>query len=354
MLVGAFSVLLIPALLQFHPWPDACLTPDQSGAAALSYTLAAGSSEVFALRLTPEAVKRLRRANPAGVIIWRMAVLAVKLFLAPSFVVGASLVARRYGPAVGGTIAGLPVVAGPILLAYALEHGSTFAARAASGTLLGLLSLAAFVVVFGRLSPRLPWLACVLAGWLAFIAGTAVLDNVALPSGLALTLALGVVLAGFGVGLLLLPPLAGRVYGAGQRPAWDLPARAACAAALVLTLTAIAGWLGPRLSGLLAPFPIITSVLAAFTLVQRGAVEAVRLLRGMLCGFVAFALFCATLAATLEDLGTAAAFALATCVALVAQAIVLAVLRRRAAEMEEPAKVAPYLEATLVGGSRQP
>ena len=50
--------------------------------------------------------------------------IAVKVLLAPGFVVVASLAARRYGPRIGGLIAGLPVVAGPILLIYALEHGT--------------------------------------------------------------------------------------------------------------------------------------------------------------------------------------------------------------------------------------
>src|ERR1700719_3836701 len=59
-----------------------------------------------------------------------VSLLAAKLLLAPSFVVGASLAARRFGPRVGGLIGGLPVVAGPILLAYALAHGRSFAAGA--------------------------------------------------------------------------------------------------------------------------------------------------------------------------------------------------------------------------------
>ncbi len=92
-----------------------------------------------------------------------MILVGVKVLLAPSFVVGASLVARRFGPRVGGLIAGLPVVAGPILLAYALAHGRAFAATAAAGTLLGLVSLIAFVIVYARLAGRLSWWLCMLA-----------------------------------------------------------------------------------------------------------------------------------------------------------------------------------------------
>lgn len=70
----------------------------------------------------------------------RVATLAVKLLLAPSFVVGASLTARRFGPRIGGLVGGLPVVAGPILLVYALTHGRAFAADAAAGSGVALLT----------------------------------------------------------------------------------------------------------------------------------------------------------------------------------------------------------------------
>ncbi len=248
-----------------------------------------------------------------------MSLLAVKLLLAPTFVVGASLTARRYGPRVGGLVGALPVVAGPILLIYALAHGRAFAAHAAAGTLLGLISLTAFVVVYARLARRAPWPAGLLAGWLAFIAGTLLFSALTVPIGLSLVLAC----AGFALGLALLPrPTAELVDGAAP-PAWDLPLRAGCALALVLALTAVSGWLGPQLSGLLAPFPIIASVLATFTHTQRGVDEALRLLRGLITGFGAFALFCFTLALALRTLDVAAAFALATSVALLTQGLVL-------------------------------
>ena len=263
----------------------------------------------------------------------RVGLLAVKLLLAPSFVVGASVAARRFGPRVGGLIAGLPVVAGPILLAYALAHGRAFAAGAAAGTLLGLVSLIAFVVFYARLAGRVFWGASMLAGWLAFAVGTAAFSAVSLPAGAAL----GLAGAGLLVGLALLPRPGRDVPVQLPPPPWDLPLRAACALALVLTLTAVAGWLGPQLSGLLAPFPIIATVLATFTHAQRGTDELVRLLRGLVSGFGAFALFCFALAISLQRLGTLSAFALATAVALIVQATILALGPRQPA----PAGLAP-------------
>jgi hypothetical protein len=249
--------------------------------------------------------------------------LLVKVLLAPSFVVGASLTARRFGPRVGGLVAGLPVVAGPILLAYALAHGSGFAAAAAAGTLLGLISLFAFTIVYGRLAGRLFWAPTMLCGWLAFAASTAILSTVSVPSGVALALVGMAILAG----LAILPRAVGGDVARIAPPVWDLPLRAVCALALVLTLTAISGWLGPQLSGLLAPFPIITTVLATFTHAQRGAGETVPLLRGMMAGFGAYALFCFTLTVSLRSLGTAGGFALATAVALLMQGLVVRLAR---------------------------
>jgi hypothetical protein len=248
-------------------------------------------------------------------------VLSVKLLLAPSFVVGASLATRRFGARIGGLVAGLPVVAGPIVLVYALVHGRHFAASAAAGTLLGLISLIAFVVVYARLAERRSWIPSMLAGWGAFVLATALFSLISLPAGAALALAAGAIAAG----LAALPRASGQQATRGRVPAWDLPLRAGCALVLVLTLTAVAGWLGSQLSGLLAPFPIIATVLAVFTHVQRGSDELMRLMRGLLSGFGAFALFFFALAISLPALGTLAAFALATTAALLTQALLIAV-----------------------------
>ena len=261
-----------------------------------------------------------------SVIITGVMVLAVKALLAPAFVVGASLMARRFGPWLGGVVGGLPVVAGPIVLIYALVHGRSFAQHAAGGTLLGLLSLTAFVVVYGRLAGRARWGLCVLTGWGAFAVATLALDGASVPAGVAFALDC----AAFGLGLLLLPRAIGEEDVTASRPYWDLPLRAACALVLVLVLTTISGRLGPQLSGLLAPFPVITTVLATFTHSQHGPAETVRLLRGMLTGFVAFALFFLILTASLKAWAIPAAFLLATVVVLVTQAMVISRARRSA------------------------
>jgi hypothetical protein len=258
-------------------------------------------------------------------------ILATKLLLAPLCVVAVSLAGRRWGTAVAGVLGGLPVVAGPILLVLTLVHGPSFGGEAAAGTLLGLLALTTFVVVYGRVSPTLGPVASVFCGWAGFLVAVAILDRVH-PS---LWWAFTIVLAGFNFGLQLLHAPPGEPEEIGELPWWDLPARALASLALVLALTAASGALGPDLSGLLAPFPIITSVLAVFTHLHGGPDQVKILLRNFLIGFYGFAVFCLVLAVALPSLRTGIAFGLATLAALVVQVVVF--LARRGFEAPDEA-----------------
>lgn len=252
-----------------------------------------------------------------------MTLLAAKILLSPLCVVAVSLAGRRWGMAVAGLLGGLPVVAGPILLVETLLHGRDFGADAAAGTLLGLAALTAFVVVYGRIAAESGPAPSVLCGWTAFLLGVVALSPFRPPAALSLVL----VATGFALGLRLLPAAPSPVTSAAA-PWWDLPARALAALALVLALTALSGALGAHLSGLLAPFPIITSVLAVFTQAHGGFASLSVLLRNFLIGFYGFAAFCFVLAVVLPATSTATAFGLAVAAALAVQAAIF-LLRQR-------------------------
>lgn len=254
-----------------------------------------------------------------------MAVLLAKLLLAPLCVVAVSLAGRRWGVAVAGVLGGLPVVAGPILLVLTLVHGPSFGSEAAAGTLLGLAALTLFVVVYGRVAERTGPVPSLLAGWAAFLLGVAFLRLLDLPVGVALIL----VAAGFAAGLVFLPAPTAPPAVATAPPWWDLPGRALAALALVVGLTAASGALGPHLSGLLAPFPIVTSVLAVFTHASGGPDQVRVLLRNFLVGFYGFAAFCFVLAWGLDSLSEAAAFSTALAGALAVQTTIFALSSRR-------------------------
>lgn len=263
-----------------------------------------------------------------------MPLLLVKLTLAPALVVGSSLAGRRWGHEVAGLLVALPLVAGPILLITELEHGRHFAAGAAAASLLGLVALVSFVVVFAHVARRAGWLGAVLAGWAAFVAVALAFGQASIPAGFGLALAF----AAFALSPRLLPadphepdvPLAGL-------PGWDLPARAVATALLVLGLTGAAAGLGPRLTGVLTPFPVSNTVLAAFVLVLEGPVQLDDFFRGFLRGVYGFATFCFLVAVLVIPLGALAAFLIALCGALLAQALARAIAPARDGQEGEEA-----------------
>lgn len=251
-----------------------------------------------------------------------LGILALKLTLAPGLVGTATRVARQLGNRAGGLVGGLPVVAAPILFIYAVEHGHGFAQDAARASVLGIVSLVGFCMAYALAAPRGGIVGALLAGWGAFAAGTALFDIVQLPLGAAAPLA-ALAVAAAGAWFHRLEPGEPRERGS-DLLAWRLVATAA----MVVALTSLSGTLDPWLSGLLAPFPVITAVLAGFTHGQAGAHAAVELLAGLVRGLVSFVLFFVVLAVLLDMTTTGPAFALATAAALTSHALL--VLRERA------------------------
>jgi hypothetical protein len=254
--------------------------------------------------------------NPAGA-------LALKLVLTPVLVGAASLAGRRWGSAVSGWLIGIPFTSAPIAFFLALDPGPAFAARAAAGTMAGAISQAAFCLAYAWAAQRWGWPASLLAATFGFAVATTVLVTVVYPPASYLVVIFVVLV----VALFLMPD---QVKSSGPAPAfprWDLPARMIVATAFVLGLTAAAPLLGPRLAGLLAPFPLYGAVLAVFAHRIQGEGAAAGVMRGLLLGLFAFASFFAVLATTLER-DIALAFILAIAVGLGVQAISLAVGRR--------------------------
>jgi hypothetical protein len=257
-----------------------------------------------------------------------LTLLLTKLALAPLLVVASSLAGRRWGAQLAGLLAALPLVAGPILLFTELSHGERFASRAASASLLGLVALVAFAIGFAWAARRCGWLGALLLGWIAYglvgaLDGMVLVDALPSPS-LRFVAASGAFL----LGLRLLPRWPEAAAQAPTRPpAWDLPARAAATAALVVIVTGVSSLVGPTFTGIAAPFPVATSILGAFTLAAYGAPQATELLGGFLRGGLGFAAFCLIVALLDVPSGAPIAFALAACGALLGQAAALLLAR---------------------------
>ena len=245
--------------------------------------------------------------------------LVLKLVLTPLLIAAASLAGRRWGPAVGGWFVGLPLTSGPIALFLTLDHGTGFAAAAAAGSLAGAMAEAAFCVAYAS-AARAGWPAALAAATVTFAAAGALLQRAALGLGAtAICSFAALVLA------LALVPRRRATAPPQPPPAWDLPARMVITTLLVLAITEGAAALGPRLSGLLATFPVYAAILTVFAH-RGGPAPAVQVLRGLLLGLFAFAGFFVVLGALIQPLGLAAGFALATAAALAIQGGSLAVV----------------------------
>jgi hypothetical protein len=241
--------------------------------------------------------------------------LVLELVVAPALVGAATLAARRFGQRIGGLVSAFPAIVGPVLLVAALDHGAAFTTRAANGTLLGLVALAGFALVYGRAAPRAGWPASLAAAWsvagaLGLVVGTFAAGP---PAGL-LAAAVSLVAAA-----RLLPRAPEALPEAPAVPRWDLPLRMGLTALLAVSLTAAANRAGPVAGGMLAALPVLASILAVFTHARYGAAAVGELLRGMLGGMAGFVGFCALVAALAEPAGIAPAFIVATAAALAVQ-----------------------------------
>lgn len=258
--------------------------------------------------------------------------LGLKLTLVPALIAVVTLAGRRWGPSVAGWLSAFPVVSAPILLFIAIEQGDAFAAKAAAGTLSAVLAILVFAIGYAWTAARYGWGPSLLLG-LAAYAGAVVGLHLWAP---VLFVAAPAVLAA----LLLAPrlfPAAGVQTGAIAATSNDIPWRMAAGAALVCLVTHFSSQLGPQLSGVLAMFPVMSSVLAVFSHRHSGAPFAIQLLRGSVLGYYAFAAFCLVLSLALPAVGRGAAFFMALVCAVLIQVGSRVYLKRTPLPLGKPA-----------------
>jgi hypothetical protein len=204
--------------------------------------------------------------------------LVLKLVLTPLLVGGSALVARRWGPSVGGWLIALPLTSGPVLVFVALDHGLEFAASAATGSLGGLAAIAVYCIGYAWAAGSSVRRSLTVAT-VAFAATSLAL----LPLLPGPVLLLAGVVAGSIVAATRFVPASGLSHPPVAYPRWDLPARMVVATALVVGITTYAPLLGPQWSGLLATFGLPVRARGVHHR-HAGAVAATDVLRGLLAG----------------------------------------------------------------------
>lgn len=255
-----------------------------------------------------------------------MDLLVFKLTLTPLAVGLATAIGRRFGPALGGWVAGIPFTSAPVAIFVTLAHGVYFGSLTAAAILAATASQAAFALLYSVAAVRFRWPVALAAAVAAFAAATFGLAQLQPPPVAGLEIAIGSI----ALALSLMPRARAGEAPRTQvlPPRVDIVTRAVVAAIFVVVITALATRLGATLAGLLSPFPIFATVLIVFPHRQEGGAAAISACRGFLWGLFAFAAFGFTLAELLPNIGLAAAMTVALASGLVVQAATLVVLRR--------------------------
>ena len=211
----------------------------------------------------------------------------LKITLVPLIILLVSLAGRRWGPVVSGLLGGMPIVVGPILFLLYLENGALFALDAAAGSLAGVTSLSCFAIAYRKISTRAGVAISLIGSACAILLATYIALTWPMPNGISFVVALSVI--AFCYTRAVWP--SAQLRTGHPVPSREIAFRMMAAVILVMLITLSSTILGPRLSGLLAPFPIAGTILAGFTHHYYGSDAAASLLRGFLRGLVGMATF---------------------------------------------------------------
>ena len=250
-----------------------------------------------------------------------MSLILFKLTLPPLLILLASLAGRRWGDAIGGWLVGLPLTSGPVAAFLAIQYGPDFAALATNGSLIGTAAQACFGLGYALLAHR-GWGAALLAGLAAYVGAGVLVQMMPLPHWAFFAVAL----ATLTVSAQWIPHRA-PARGTIAAPWWDLPSRMAVATTLVVTLTAAATFVGAKIAGLLATFPVFGAILAIFAHRAQGPAMATQVLRGMVFALYGFAAFFFVLGLLLARVGVLPAFLAATASTAIVQTGALGIIR---------------------------
>lgn len=250
--------------------------------------------------------------------------LALKMAVTAGFVVSASVVAERAGPAIGAMIATLPIAAAPSYIFLAFDHDATFIANSALGSLAANTANGLFSLIYVLLAQRQPMamsLACALVVW--FVLASTLSSVRWIPTG---AIALNVVV------FAILIPLAMRYCHVpmprAMRRWYDMPLRAGMVACLVAIVVSTSTRVTPAVTGVLAVFPIVLSSLILIFQPRIGGPATAALIANGVWGLAGFSTALVVLYLAAITFGTWTAYALSLATSVIWNFIVWSVRRR--------------------------
>lgn len=250
--------------------------------------------------------------------------LAIKMIIAATLVVFASLAAERFGSLIGAMVATLPIAAGPAYIFVALDHDASFIASSAVGSLVSNAANIVFCAVYTvvaqrqRLAISLP---ASLVCWIGFVA----MSRYA-PLSLTDVVALNLLV------LLICVPV-GRRFRRAEMPAtcrrwYDVPFRAAMVVILVATVVSLSSRLGPTATGILALFPVVLVSLVLIFQPRIGGLATATITANGIAGLAGYGAALLVLNLSAVPAGKPVALSLALAVSI-AWNLVIVMMRRR-------------------------
>jgi hypothetical protein len=238
--------------------------------------------------------------------------LGLRMAITAAFVVTASVVTERSGPVIGALIATLPISAGPSYVFLALDHDAAFIAEGALASLpinAATIFLGLTYVVLAQRHGAL--LSCTAAVGVWFVLA-AIIRSV--QWSLAGGLIANAIAFGICVPLLAryrhvrMPPIRRRWY--------DIPLRASLVATLVATVVTTSGWVGPKVSGMIALFPIVFTSMMLILHPRIGGPPTAAVLANSAWGLIGLGIAISVLHVAALQFGSAVglSLALATCI----------------------------------------
>jgi hypothetical protein len=238
--------------------------------------------------------------------------LLLRMAVAAAFVVSASVITERSGPVIGALVATLPISAGPSYVFLAIDHDAAFIAQGA----LSSLPVNAATIFLG-----LTYVVLAQRHSFAVSAGSAVAVWIALASIIrlfdwTLTAGLAVNLVAFGICIPLLAQYRHVKMPLVTRRWYDIPFRASLVATLVAIVVSTSGWVGPRVSGVIALYPIVFTSMMVILHPRIGGPPTAAVLANSAWGLLGFGMAIAVMHVAVVWFGSAIGLclALATCV----------------------------------------
>jgi uncharacterized membrane protein (GlpM family) len=228
-------------------------------------------------------------ANQIHKKVLKMNTFLIKLILMPLIIATVTLVSKKWGNSIGGILASLPWVAGPIILFIAYEQGIDFAANSISGSMIGIMGWFAFCAVYILIGQKYNVFLSVVGGYLVYLLVAAALNPYIKILNVYQWFILSLLV--LSIGLRYFPSVKSGIKHTGKKLRFEIPLRMLVITLFVILLTYFAEKMGPNWSGILTPFPIMTAVLGVFTHYTQGIYQVRTIFIGLFTGLFGFTLF---------------------------------------------------------------